>query len=461
MTLEELISGIFGGQGNTQLAPAPSGQTPNDLIMTALGAPSAAQPPAPAFGMRRPDSERVTQGGLQSVGRPQPSPANAAPAPSAAFPEGRAENSGLSFVRSPQKESPIAPPSSRLDAMMPQSVPEPSFGDRAAAYVDGAGKHGLLGGIVDAFTAPDAAAKAKREQIRNGNLTYKAMIGRGIDPDSAQAIVLNPELQKAVLPKIFTPKEPGKPTGLMQNFEYAKQSGFGGSFMDFMKAGQVGAQATSTPEARRASAAQFGLKEDDPRFQSYVLTGKFPREDAQSLTAVDKKAILEADELVAANESGISMLDKALEVSPKAYDGMGASGRAWAANNLVPWNTPEAAATADLDNIITGQALASLKATFGAAPTEGERKILVELSGSSNQPADVRKGIFERAKGLAEKRLAFNKQRAAELRGGTFYKPQGGEKPDAPRQISSDEEYTALPAGTTYIDPKGNQRTKQ
>ena len=78
-------------------------------------------------------------------------------------------------------------------------------------------------------------------------------------------------------------------------------------------------------------------------------------------------------------------------------------------------------------------ALQQLKAIFGGMPTEGERKILLELQASADKPDAVRQEILKRAAALAENRLKFNEQRAAELRGGSYYKPQGGApKPQAP-----------------------------
>jgi hypothetical protein len=85
-----------------------------------------------------------------------------------------------------------------------------------------------------------------------------------------------------------------------------------------------------------------------------------------------------------------------------------------------------AQATEQLENEITSNALGQLKAIFGGAPTEGERKILLDIQGSTGKPDAVRQGIYDRAQKAAEKRLEFNRQRADALRGGSFYKPQGG-----------------------------------
>lgn len=182
---------------------------------------------------------------------------------------------------------------------------------------------------------------------------------------------------------------------------------------------------------RAAMAEQLGLPKDDPRYQSFVLTGKMPREDAQALTAVDKKAILEADEMVAVNEGAINALKQAKALSPSANAGWFSGTRATLGANLPDWLVPDdyvsspesSVATQDFDNAIVGQALTQLKAIFGGAPTEGERKILLDLQGSSNLQPEVREKIIDRAIEMAERRLEFNRSRAEDMRGGDYYKP--------------------------------------
>lgn len=179
------------------------------------------------------------------------------------------------------------------------------------------------------------------------------------------------------------------------------------------------------PEAEAAARKRLiesqGGDPTETRNRDFILTGKFPREDATPLTATDKKAILEADEMVMSNEAVLRALDEAKKVSPKAFGFPGA--------NII--STPlsiigdeSSRATQDLDNLVTSQALAGLKSIFGAAPTEGERRILLDIQGSTAKPDAVRQKIYDRAIVAAQKRLEFNKQRSGELRGGDFYKPK-------------------------------------
>lgn len=174
-------------------------------------------------------------------------------------------------------------------------------------------------------------------------------------------------------------------------------------------------------EQRKRAAASMGLSQEHPAYQSFVLTGKMPREDAQPLTATDKKAILEADEGVMAAETAIEGLRKAKEISPKAFSGPVADMRGYGASLF---GNEGGENTVELNNLITSNALTQLKSIFGGMPTEGERKILLEVQGSVNQPDAVRQKIYDRAIALAERRLQFNRQRAEAMRGGSFYRGQ-------------------------------------
>lgn len=190
------------------------------------------------------------------------------------------------------------------------------------------------------------------------------------------------------------------------------------------------ANAKDTPDQafrlREQEAQRLGLQPGSPAYQSYVLTGKMPREDQQPLTATDKKAILEADEGVQAAQNAIRGLDQALKLSKEAYSGMGAGVLGTVVDKAVPWATPGATATTQLDQVVTSQALEQLKSLFGAAPTEGERKILLDIQGSVSQSQAAREAIYKRAREAALRRLEFNKQRAAAMRNQTYYQSNGG-----------------------------------
>lgn len=204
------------------------------------------------------------------------------------------------------------------------------------------------------------------------------------------------------------------------------------------------------PADREGAARAAGLQPGSPGYQAYLLTGKMPREDSQPLTATDKKAILEADEMVAANQAVISTLDKAAGLSKESLSGPFAGARAtvgamapdWLAPNAIFGSPQQAQNTQELDNAVLSNALAQLKTIFGAAPTEGERKILLDLQGSVNQPSAVRERIYANAKAAAERRLQFNQERAQALRGESYYKPGGQPQAGGAQQPQANEAIT-------------------
>ncbi len=218
---------------------------------------------------------------------------------------------------------------------------------------------------------------------------------------------------------------------------------------------------TATPEGRARIAAKNGLSPTDPAYKSYVLTGRMPREDQAPLTATDKKAILDADEAVMTNKAVIDQLEQAKKLSTEAYAGIGAAARTYVGNNLPDWLVPDVIASpgrseksANYENIVLGQALQQLKGIFGSAPTEGERKILLDLQASVSQPDVVRQEILGRATALAQNRLKFNEQRAQELRGGTYYKSQGStptQKQQPAQQINEGQRAHNPATGQTIV----------
>lgn len=198
-----------------------------------------------------------------------------------------------------------------------------------------------------------------------------------------------------------------------------------------------GGSALDEVNQRKMIAESNGMTPDDPAYKSYVMTGKMPREDQAPLTATDKKAILEADDAVATNQNVINTIDQALLINDKANSGYTASARAFLGNNLPDLMVPDrvssedsSQATVEYENLVNSQALQQLKTIFGGNPTEGERAILLDLQASVSKPPAVRANILKKAKALAERRLGFNLQRAKELRGQTYYKPEGAPQTD-------------------------------
>ena len=167
------------------------------------------------------------------------------------------------------------------------------------------------------------------------------------------------------------------------------------------------------------------------------------------LQAADKKEIIESDQAAQAGKSAIMGLNKALGLNDTAYSGPLAETRGYISSLF---GAEGGKATEDVKNIITTQALDQLKAVFGGMPTEGERQILLDIQGSTSQAPEVRKGIWERAIDMAERRIDFNQRQSGALRSGDYYQP--GYSPVTPDAAPAQP---APPAGapTAVQPPKG------
>lgn len=323
------------------------------------------------------------------------------------------------------------------------AAPASSGFDDLATFLAGMGQGG--GALLPALGAGARAVKAEGDRRTAINQTRDFLARNGVSPEDIDATMANPDLLRLKLGQMFAPKtmtvNPGqkiidangrviidnseqpKPTPEQSNFRYSQENPEFLGFLNNQKRGQISVS-EMTAEERATLAKQYGLDPNSDAGRSFILTGKLPREDQQMLTATDKKAILEADELVASTEEAIMNLDRALELSKSAYDGATANERAWITSQF---GSDAGIATRELNQAVTETALRQLKAIFGGAPTEGERKILLEIQGSAELPQQARDNILRKARAAAERRLAFNRDRATQMRSGTFYKPQGGE----------------------------------
>ncbi|MCJ2025176.1 hypothetical protein [Methylobacterium sp. J-067] len=182
-----------------------------------------------------------------------------------------------------------------------------------------------------------------------------------------------------------------------------------------------GAKVTAQIEARRAQAPSLGLEEGTPAYRSFVGTGKLGAD--RDMSAADKKAIDTADNAVISAQSSIHMLEQAKELSKDAYGGPFASERG---KFMSTFGGERGQATQELDNLVTTNALTNLKSIFGGNPTEGERKILLDVAGSSNLPHELRVKVYQRAIDAAQLRMQQNADRAAQIREGTYYRPGSG-----------------------------------
>lgn len=156
----------------------------------------------------------------------------------------------------------------------------------------------------------------------------------------------------------------------------------------------------------------------------------------RKLSATEQKQIFDVEEVITSGKGAISAMQQALALNDQAYEGS-LSGARKMLGQAFASDDPTYVATESLDNLVTKGALESLRATFGGNPTEGERKILLELQASSSKPRAVRQEIYQRALQSAQARIDRESKRLLGLRGGEYGVVQGSGSTAAPPSAPS------------------------
>lgn len=142
----------------------------------------------------------------------------------------------------------------------------------------------------------------------------------------------------------------------------------------------------------------------------------------RKLNTTEQKKLFEIQDQQNADKSVIQTLDKMMKLVDNSYSGVAASGRAKGMSNI-GLGGERADNTVLYDNLATSQALAQLKATFGAAPTEGERKILMDIQASASKTPMQKKQIIAQAFRAVQARQAYREKLANGIRTGQYMIP--------------------------------------
>lgn len=273
---------------------------------------------------------------------------------------------------------------------------------------------GELGAGMSQHTPNDPGAPARMYQQQEAqNKTFQALVSKGVDPKMAAAAMQNPAVLQTMLGDIYKPKtqvlKEGDRivTGDPENPRSLKDVTPGG-----------GDPQGKTLQGRMTLAPSFGMKPGTTEYNAYVLNGKLPD------VVPDHAAIRAADDKVMASKKLIEDLSEAKRLSSTAYSGLLANQRAGAMNAFGGSN--ESNDTAVFENIIQNSILPGLKSTFGARITNADLALVKSLQGAASQPPAVRDDIIQRAIDRAKQGVTQAQQDAAQLRGGSYYKPGGG-----------------------------------
>jgi hypothetical protein len=160
----------------------------------------------------------------------------------------------------------------------------------------------------------------------------------------------------------------------------------------------------------------------------------------RKLSATEIGLVDETTKRINAGKEGLISLNRAIELNPTALEGS-LTGLRKSVGALFSSDDPTYVATEELDKTVIGSALTQMKAIFGGNPTEGERKILLDMQGSSNQPRAVRERIFESARAAVQRRMEADAKMLTDIRSGSFGRvqpaaPSAPSKPGKPRILN-------------------------
>lgn len=188
----------------------------------------------------------------------------------------------------------------------------------------------------------------------------------------------------------------------------------------------------ATPE----EAAMYGVASG----QISNLTGKFIPGAAlkkPTLSGSEQKLLIQSEDVLASAEDTLGKLRRVMELNPKALEGS-LTGFRKQVGSLFSSDDPTYVATEELDNTLSSMALSMLKSTFPGSVTEGERKALMALQGSSSLPRAARERIYRNAFAAAQTVAARARERIQKTQTGFYSERTSPAKPAAgkPRVIN-------------------------
>lgn len=170
----------------------------------------------------------------------------------------------------------------------------------------------------------------------------------------------------------------------------------------------------------------------------------FPKTDTP-ISATDKKAIFEAEDAQPQLQGAVEALRRAKELNSQTFQGYGASTRAWLGTKLPDMMVPDiiadpktAKATEEWQKTMGPQALETMASTLKGATTDFELRKFIEMLADPSTTPDTRGKIIDRLITLAERKQKINEARIKDLRGGDYFKPQGGQPQRGMTQPQSD-----------------------
>ena len=158
-----------------------------------------------------------------------------------------------------------------------------------------------------------------------------------------------------------------------------------------------------------------------PGTLEYSKRVKEIQQSRKTLSSTQEKELFEQEDVVNGGKSALLNLDKALALSPKAYEG-GLAETRQVAGRFIPGikDSDAQVASTQFKSIMGEQMLSQLKAIFGGNPTEGERKVLADLQGSLGMSHAERAPIINDAMAAVRRRVKAAEDRIRGIKSGAY-----------------------------------------
>jgi len=150
----------------------------------------------------------------------------------------------------------------------------------------------------------------------------------------------------------------------------------------------------------------------------------------RTLTAPEQKILIASEDIFNSATDTLTKLRRVIDLNPKALEGS-LTGFRKQVGSLFASDDPAYVATQELDNTLKSMALTMLKSTFPGGISDGERKALMDLQGSSSLPRAARDRIYRNAFEAAQTIAARAKDRMAKTREGFYTERTLPSKPAA------------------------------
>lgn len=249
----------------------------------------------------------------------------------------------------------------------------------------------------------DVFAQFQKGGVNNWGAMAQSLLARG-DVDGATKV--------ATIGKALQGDEP---PASYREFQFAQQNpGYG----DYLKDDKP-------TEAQRNAEFFSGLPENDPRKAYAPRTGS-------SLSVTEKKEVFDAEDDLANIDATVTTLNKALELNPQTMTGFGAGALATYGSKAPSWAVPDqmegpARATNEWQTIMSMEAVKNMSQTLKGVTTDFELSKFEAILADPSTPRDVRERTIKRMVMLAKRKSQILKSRLEGVRGGTYFKPGGGD----------------------------------